>query len=409
MVKSIIGTTLADVKVGVGLNFNALDGVESQPLDGSASVTPKAPTLFNFFTGSYSTAPEVKYPSFVPVIDASGVRDLLTNRIDFLSISAYYPYTSASFAATEFQNSAVSVATGPSGLSTLVPGLNLESLSNSKLELHYGEFGIGCGVDGNSGIAPSADACSKAPWAGICGRYSAASDPWQRSYLSTFRTSFYNKALGWLSSADSYTYKISEVFVWSMSSWDVFGIYPDSMGYRDMSIARTVAAHNAAVIAAQVCEYGDAQVCNRYVAGQSACLNDLTGAACLNRPDPTVVTEAGPAQSASAPAPASPPSPRPTSSADNSNSSASDMAAGPLDDFLSGTAAVSPVYMQGSQGSGSVITSPDNPNIIFVGIEPQKPTSAITNSTSAAGSRQLRQALSGFIPLLCAGLLLLLL
>jgi hypothetical protein len=85
------------------------------------------------------------------------------------------------------------------------------------------------------------------------------------------------------------------------------------------------------------------------------------------------------------------------------------MALGPLDDFVSGTAAVSPVYMQASQASGSVITSPDNPNIIFVGIEPQKPTSAITNSTSAAGSRQLRQAVSGFIPLLCAGLLLLLL
>jgi hypothetical protein len=207
------------------------------------------------------------------------------------------------------QNSAFNVG---NALATLANGVSLSSLAKSgKLELHYSEFGVGGGVNGLAEIAASADACAKQPWAGIIGSYSSSMDPWKRSDLSAFRDGFYDRAIGWLSSPGSATYDIKEVFVWCMASWDVFGIYPDSSSpsgsYKDMSVLKSIAAHDTAVIAAQVCKYEGATACSVFYNDNKACLLDTTGTACLDRSSsskpPSVVTEAGPAQPPSSPAP----------------------------------------------------------------------------------------------------------
>jgi hypothetical protein len=136
-IKSIIGNKYADVKVGIGLNFNALGDTETHP--------PQNTGLMGFFLGSGQRAP--RYP--VPGIDGSGVNDLISHKIDFVGISAYAPFNGADFGLSEFENSAFNVADSLRGLANV----NLAGLVNSgKVELHYSEFGVGGGQNGNAQV-----------------------------------------------------------------------------------------------------------------------------------------------------------------------------------------------------------------------------------------------------------------
>lgn len=138
-IKSIIGGKHADVKVGIGLNFNALDATETHPPQGSG--------LVGFLLGSGQRA--ARYP--VPGIDGGAVRDLITNKIDFVGISAYAPYSGPGFGINEFENSAFNVG---DSLKSFGGGVNLAGLANSgKIELHYSEFGIGGGQNGNAAVS----------------------------------------------------------------------------------------------------------------------------------------------------------------------------------------------------------------------------------------------------------------
>jgi hypothetical protein len=144
-IKSIIGTKNADVKVGIGLNFNALDATETHPPAG---------TLFPFLLGSGQRAS--RYP--VPGIDGGAVRDLISNKIDFVGISAYAPYSGPGFSLSEFENSAFNVG---DALKQFGGGVNLAGLANSgKIELHYSEFGIGGGKNGNAEVSRAAAAAA---------------------------------------------------------------------------------------------------------------------------------------------------------------------------------------------------------------------------------------------------------
>ena len=96
-IKNIIGNKHADVKVGIGLNFNALGDTETHPPQGSG--------LIGFLVGSGQRAS--RYP--VPAIDGGAVNDLLSNKIDFVGISAYAPYSGPGFSINEFENSAFNV------------------------------------------------------------------------------------------------------------------------------------------------------------------------------------------------------------------------------------------------------------------------------------------------------------
>jgi len=128
---------LADVKVGIGLNFNRLDAVQGsgQPAGG----------FFGFLFGARPPPPRN-----TPAIDGAAVYNLIANEIDFLGISAYAPYSGPGMPLNEFENSVFNVA---DSLRLHGNGLNLGALANSgKLELHYSEFGLGGGGPGNAAV-----------------------------------------------------------------------------------------------------------------------------------------------------------------------------------------------------------------------------------------------------------------
>jgi hypothetical protein len=288
------------------------------------------------------------------------------------------------------QNSAFNVG---NALATLANGVSLSSLAKSgKLELHYSEFGVGGGVNGLAQIAASADACAKQPWAGILGSYSSSMDPWQRSDLSAFRDSFYDRTIGWLSSPGSGTFVIQEVFVWGMASWDVFGIYPDSSSpsgsYKDMSVVKSIAAHDTAVIAAQVCKYEGATACSVFYNDNKACLLDTTGTACLDRSSsskpPSVVTEAGPAQTPSSPAPGTE-NPAPTTGSAG-GSSTTDIPA-PDDD---GPAPLNGSYVDMAPDATAAVPAPA-----------ASVASPVTTTKNSASQRQLAWSLLLLAPAVC--------
>lgn len=136
-IRSRLPAELTDVKVGIGLNFNELDATE-----------PGTPSQQKSLFGLVRVVPQS-----VPSIDSSAVYDLVANKIDFLGISAYAPYTGPGMALSEFENSAFNVA---DSLRRHGGGVDLASLVNSgKLELHYSEFGIGGGREGNGEVRAS--------------------------------------------------------------------------------------------------------------------------------------------------------------------------------------------------------------------------------------------------------------
>ena len=311
-VKDIIGDGVADVKVGAGLSYNPLDAVEG-------AVTSAA-GLFTSFIGGITGMAD----SSVPDIQVINIKELLSDKLDFLGLSAFAPLSGANFATSEFMNSATQMA---AALSKLVPGLDLaQLLGTGKLELHYSEWGLGGGfkpLNGLEQLAASADAAAQQPWTGITGMYNKLIDPWVQGYLSVFRQTFFNKALQWVSSPflGTASINVQQVFVWSMDSWDVFGIYPTSSStngtFRDLSIVRKIAAHNMGVIAAQVCKFQTAADCEDFITKHFACLIDFSGIACLGGSAPAAtntpskpVEEAGPAQTpTSSPKPAPVPAP----------------------------------------------------------------------------------------------------
>jgi hypothetical protein len=211
LVKDTISMEFADVKVGAGLNFNALEAVEgtgttlgSAFLDALLSGKIKAPTNASS-----------------PAIQVNMLKVLLMEELDFLGVSAYSPFSGVDFGVNEFQNAATSVT---QALANIV-GVDIGSLVKSgKLELIYSQFGIGGGQNWMAQMAEAAEACAKQPWAGVLGAYSALLDPWRNYYLDAFRKRFFAKALTWLVAPTDGTVVVSEVFVWSISSWDIFGI-----------------------------------------------------------------------------------------------------------------------------------------------------------------------------------------
>jgi hypothetical protein len=253
LVKDTVGICLADVKMGAGLNFNALDAVEG------AATTLGSAFLDALLSGTIQAPTNAR----APVIQVDMLKVLLMEKLDFLGVSAYSPFSGVDFGVNEFQDAATGVI---QALASIV-GVDIGSLVKSgKLELIYNQFGIGGGQNWMAKMAEAAEACAKQPWAGVSGAYSALLDPWKNSYLDAFRESFFAKALTWLVAPTDGTVGVSDVFVWSVSSWDVFGIYPDSTSpggsFRDLTIVQQIAHHNTAVMAAHICRMATTDVCN---------------------------------------------------------------------------------------------------------------------------------------------------
>jgi hypothetical protein len=112
--------------------------------------------------------------------------------------------------------------------------------------------------------------CARQPWAGVAGPYDPTMDPWRRSDFSAFRREFYGKLLEWLDHPDATTYHVSEVFVWSMASWDVLGVYRESTSsagsYRDDALVASFMKHNTAIMHAKVCKHQTPAQCKALTA-----------------------------------------------------------------------------------------------------------------------------------------------
>lgn len=93
------------------------------------------------------------------------------------------------------------------------------------------------------------------PFFGVYGPYNAARDPWVMPANAAFRRQFYSSAMAWLADPNNKQYRLAGVFVWSMASWDVLGIHPESYeapgaaggGYRDAAVVAAAARYNSAV------------------------------------------------------------------------------------------------------------------------------------------------------------------
>lgn len=385
LIKNTIGAKWADVKVGAGLSFNALDTVETTASTWGSSF------LDALFAGT------VKAPvnGSAPPIQVDQLKQLFADKLDFLGISAYSPFSGSNFQTTEFENAANSVAASLSSLA----GIDLASLvSSGKLQLFYSHFGIGGGSDWMAPFNEAVQACAVQPWNGVVGQYSSLLDPWKNNLLGAFRESFFGKALTWLGAPNSGTLSVKEVFVWGMSSWDVFGIYPDSTSstgtFRDLTIVKQIAHYNAAIMATQLCQFGRTDPCVAFLKANEACLIDDSGAACLGdvkTPTPTPpTTESGPAQPSTPVETSSPPASTPVQEQDESGPAQGGITMGP-----GSASAASPM-------PAAVVTTPSPVEVIAV-----KPaTTATTSTKSSAASKQLTWVLSMLLPLLFASVLL---
>jgi hypothetical protein len=99
MVKHTIGTNFAEVKVGAGLNFNALEAVE-----GTAANLGSA-----FLDALLSGIIKAPASAIAPAIQVEMLKVLLVEKLDFLVVSAYSPFSGVDFSINEFQNAATSV------------------------------------------------------------------------------------------------------------------------------------------------------------------------------------------------------------------------------------------------------------------------------------------------------------
>lgn len=296
LIKDTIGSDWADVMVGAGLNYNALDAVEGPAMTLGSS----------FLDGILAGIIKPPTNSSAPAIQVDALKRLLTDKLDFLGISAQSPFSGSSFSTNEFFNAATSVS---QALASLV-GLDLPSLVDAgQLELIYTSFGIGGGEDWMSALSTSVESAAKAPWAGVFGAYSSLSDPWSNQLLGAFRESFFGKALTWLAAPTRGSLTINQVFVSAVASWDVFGIYSDSTTtagtFRDLTIVRQIAHYNTAIMASQICSLGrDTKACQAFLKANEACLIDDSGVACLGNRGSKPVTESSAQQLSPLPAPA---------------------------------------------------------------------------------------------------------
>ena len=240
------------IKMGLSFNFRMVDGGQAPSNQASTQETISravfpgssltlGPILSSFLAPNVG----VRSSSNAPPFDASSVIDLIS-ALDFIGISAYAPLD-LDFEQNDLQNSAFNFMAEL----TQALGTDADKLIRSRgIELHFVEFGVGGGRDAQ-GQNPTTDPSEAArkPWAGVFGPYTKSKDPWTRTpSVGNFMRAYYDKLLSWLESNTGPTYKIHNVYLWSLSSWDILAIYPESTttdgSYLDVSVAQKVKLHN---------------------------------------------------------------------------------------------------------------------------------------------------------------------
>ncbi|KAG2427359.1 hypothetical protein HXX76_012553 [Chlamydomonas incerta] len=249
-------------------------------------------------------------PAAAAGVDVAGLTRLF-EEVDFVGVSAYghlkpdfQPQDLDVSATTFFQEMRDTVGLD---LASLLRrrGWGTNGTASTAVEFHYSEFGVGGGANGGGHrAARSPAAAAAAPYWGISGVYRPFTDPFSSSNneMRQWRRSFYSRALDWLgagaavrlppitaggggaaggdgggggTAAEVARLPVQHCFLWSMGSWDVLGVYPESTAtsgsnaglawggfggrlrggapspaggtYRDEDVVAAVTRHNAGV------------------------------------------------------------------------------------------------------------------------------------------------------------------
>lgn len=189
MVNMVRARLPGDAKAGISLNFNKMCGLD-----------PCDPQTIS------------------SVVDVKGARVLVEN-VDFVGISGYSKVT-PELATNEFQYAAFVFEK-----ELRMFGIDLRKvISKPGVEFHYSEFGIG-GASCSRVVAKTVEEVGKCPYYGIHDQYNASTDPWKNPALRDYVVKYYKQAVRWAAQGTGPEFKVSQIYVWNVASWDVMGIY----------------------------------------------------------------------------------------------------------------------------------------------------------------------------------------
>ncbi|GBF89297.1 hypothetical protein Rsub_02174 [Raphidocelis subcapitata] len=175
-------------------------------------------------------------------IDVGGVKDLL-DKSDFIGISAY-----ASLPPGELTPASHDVSAQTANFEFNSFGIDLKEYMFSKGKpFVFSEQGLG-GCQSNDAVAPDLGYLAKHPFQGCWGgAYDPSRDPWKNAEFRAYRRRFYETLSQYVKNGGG-QYRVDDVFVWTIGSWDVLGIHPTSSSqsgsWRDDAIVSNVKSIN---------------------------------------------------------------------------------------------------------------------------------------------------------------------
>jgi hypothetical protein len=113
------------------------------------------------------------------------------------------------------------------------------------------EFGLGGGISecGDTPARNRAEA-GRFPWMGGTKTYNPEINPWSRPWNREYLNDYYKKAIEY-SAMGGLEYKVDDMYLWTIVSWDIQAIHPASsvwmqrdQGYGVPEVAAMVKAHN---------------------------------------------------------------------------------------------------------------------------------------------------------------------
>jgi hypothetical protein len=147
----------------------------------------------------------------------------LVKSVDFIGLSAY-PSVPVTVHGDDFLNSANALANEFKSL-----GVDLRQVARSGVEIVFSEFGIGGANCQKKPARIPKDAVS-CPFYGVFGTYKGVNDPWKSPVMKNFIKMYYGNLVKWAKAGtgSGNNFKISQIYIWNVASWDVTGIYHDS-------------------------------------------------------------------------------------------------------------------------------------------------------------------------------------
>lgn len=115
-------------------------------------------------------------------------------------------------------------------------------------EIHFSEIAIGGGAskyDGKTRATKFSEALGS-PYSGIHTIYNKTTDPWQIPEVKRARHIYYEKLFHYLKNKKQYNLK--RAYLWNVGSWDFLSIYPGTYGYEDYYLIRLLLEHNQSIL-----------------------------------------------------------------------------------------------------------------------------------------------------------------